>query len=84
VTATHLKEWWHRSPFAAFDIIVPGREAVHVPHPDFLTVSPSGRIAEVWLDDDRQVRLDVLLITAVEESGRNGKSRRRSRRKPRS
>ncbi|HEV3409580.1 MAG TPA: hypothetical protein VG095_04765 [Chthoniobacterales bacterium] len=83
MTVTQLREWWHRTPFLPFNIIAPGRDPVHVPHPDFLTISPKGRIAEVWLKDERQVRLDVMLITALEESARNSKrasSRRRRKR----
>jgi hypothetical protein len=83
VTATELRKFWHRAPFVPFDIVVPRRDKLHVPHPDFLTVSPSGRIAKVWFDNDEEAALDVFLITAVEENSRNGR-RKRSRRRRRS
>lgn len=76
MTATELRKFWHRAPFVPFDIIVPGREKLHVPHPDFLTVSPSGRIAKVWFDNDEEAAVDLLLITAVEENARNGRRKR--------
>ena len=66
MTATELKEFWHASPFVPFYIVLPSGEKVPVPHPDFLTVSPSGRIARVWKKGDVTVSMDVFLITSVE------------------
>ena len=80
MTATELRKFWHRSPFVPFDIVLPGRAKLHVPHPDFLNVSPSGRMAKVWLNDEDEAAVDVFLITAVEENSRT-KKKRRSRRK---
>jgi hypothetical protein len=45
MTSTELRKFWHRSPFVPFDLVIPGRAKFHVPHADFLSVSPSGRIA---------------------------------------
>ncbi len=81
MTATELKKFWHRSPFVPFDIIIPGRERLHVSNADFLSVSPSGRIAKVWLDDDDEAAVDVFLITALEENSKNTRKQRRARRK---
>ena len=81
MTATELKKFWHRSPFVPFDIIIPGRERLHVANADFLSVSPSGRIAKVWLDDDDEAAVDVFLITALEENSKNTRKQRRARRK---
>ncbi len=81
MTATKLKKFWHRSPFVPFDIIIPGRERLHVPNADFLSVSPSGRIAKVWLDDDDEAAVDVFLITALEENSKNTRKQRKARRK---
>jgi hypothetical protein len=47
-----------------------------VPHSDFLTVSPSGRIAHVWKNGDDYTAIDVFLITALEHdrpSSKRGK-----------
>jgi hypothetical protein len=81
VTSTELRKFWHRSPFVPFDITVPGRTKLHVPHPDFFTISPSGRVAHVWTKADDYAALDVFLITAVEKISRNGKRRRGSARR---
>jgi hypothetical protein len=39
MTSTELRNFWHRSPFVPFDIVITGRAKIHVPHPDFLAVS---------------------------------------------
>ena len=79
MTATELRKFWHSNPFIPFDIVVPGRPKLHVPHPDFLNVSPSGRIAKVWLNDEDEASVDVFLITAVGQNSGNGKRRRAPR-----
>jgi len=77
MTAIELKEFWHAVPFVPFSIVLPSGEKVPVPHPDFLTVSPSGRIARVWKKGDRTVSIDVFLITAVETARPMSRSKRR-------
>lgn len=81
MTATELRKVWHRSPFVPFDIVMPGNGKLHVPHPDFLTISPSGRIAHVWNKDDDYAAVDVFLITALAQTSLNGKKSQRSRRR---
>jgi hypothetical protein len=77
MTATELKVFWHATPFVPFNIVLPSGEKVPVPHPDFLTVSPSGRIAQVWKKDDVRVSMDVFLITSVETMRASSRSKRR-------
>ena len=77
MTATELKKHWHAAPFVPFKIVLPSGERVPVPHPDFLTVSPSGRIAQVWKKGDDRVSIDVFLITAVETAHHTSRSKRR-------
>ncbi len=79
MTATELKNFWHRSPFEPFDIVVPDPSKLHVPHPDFLTVSPTGRTAHVWMKNGDYAVLDIFLITALKTNSRNGKRGRTSR-----
>ncbi len=67
MTATELKNFWRRSPFEPFEIVVPGRSKLHVPHPDFLTVSPTGRTPYVWMKNGDYAVLDVFLITGLEK-----------------
>jgi hypothetical protein len=77
MTATELKVFWHATTFVPFNIVLPSGEKVPVPHPDFLTVSPSGRIAQVWKKGDVRVSMDVFLITAVETARRASRSKGR-------
>jgi hypothetical protein len=79
VTATELKKFWHAAPFVPFNIVLAGAEKLRVSHPDFLSVSPDGRIAHVWRNDDDHMAVDVVLITAIETS-RNGSKQGRRRR----
>ena len=79
MTATELKKFWHAAPFVPFNIVLAGAEKLSVPHPDFLSVSPRGRIAHVWRNDDDHTAVDVMLITAIETS-RNGSKQGRRRR----
>jgi hypothetical protein len=77
MTATELKRYWHATPFVPFKIVLPSGERVPVPHPDYLTVSPSGRIAGVWKKGDQSVSFEVIRITAVETARRASRSKRK-------
>lgn len=66
MTVQQLKEAWAAKPFIPFRIIFPGGTA-DVPHPEFISFSQTGRIASVSLPDDRFLKVDVALITALEE-----------------
>jgi hypothetical protein len=79
MTATELRKFLHRAPFVPFDIVLPGREKIPVRHPDFMSISPSGRIAKIWLNDEDEAAVDVFLITAVEGDSKNGKGKRPGR-----
>ena len=56
----------HAVPFKPFKIHLAGSKKIRVPHPDFITVSPSGRTAIVYGPKDETYTVDVLLITALE------------------
>ena len=47
MTATELKNWQRANPFVPFDILLPGEKRINVPYPDFISISPTGRLAEV-------------------------------------
>ena len=80
MTATELRKLWHATPFVPFNIILAGSEKLPVPHPDFFALSPKGRIAHIWREDDDYTVVDVMLITAVETTRNGSKSQRRRRR----
>jgi hypothetical protein len=51
-----------------------------VVHPDFISMSPSGRTVIVVHPDDSYSVLDLLLMSELEVHADNGKPRRRRRR----
>ena len=57
-------------------------KSIDVPHPDFMHLSPSGRLLILAKTDDAFEVIDVLLVTSVETISRNGKGIRRKK-KPR-
>jgi hypothetical protein len=66
MTVQHLKDTLNRTPFVPFRIYYPGGPAVDVPYRDAASMSPTGRILSVYLPDERQIHLDVALITSTE------------------
>jgi hypothetical protein len=78
--AAELKKFWHAAPFIPFNFVLAGADRLHVPHPDFLALSPDGRIAHVWREDSDYTAVDVMLITAL-ETARNGSKRQQRRRR---
>ncbi len=67
MTVQQIREPWARQPFVPFRIHYPGGAPVEVLHPETLAFSPTGRIAFIVLPDERLIRIDVALITALEE-----------------
>jgi hypothetical protein len=67
MTVQHLKDTVNTVPFIPFRIHYPGGPAIDVPHRDYISFSPTGRITFVALPDDRLFRIDVALITCLEE-----------------
>ena len=67
MTVEQVKAVKNAIPFVPFRIHYPGGPAVEVPHPDYMSFSATGRIAFVSLPDDRLIRIDVALITSLEE-----------------
>lgn len=57
----------HRArPFRPFTIHMGDGRALHVPHPEFLSRSPSGRTVIVYGNDESFSVLDLLLLTELE------------------
>ena len=67
MTVQQVQEIMHAQPFIPFRIKYPGGEPVEVPHSDFIALSRTGRIATVALPDDRWIKIDVALITSLQE-----------------
>jgi hypothetical protein len=57
----------HRSaPFRPFNIHMADGRAFQVPHPDFLSMSPTGRTVIIYQENEEFSILDLLLMTEIE------------------
>ena len=65
MTATEIRNALQKAPFIPFDLVTGDGGKYRVPTPDHAAVSPSGRIAAVFHDDDSASHLDVFLVTAL-------------------
>jgi len=67
MTIEKLKEVVHATPFLPFLIRMADGREVNVRHPDFISMSPTGRILNVFYGPkDASIFVDVLLITSIE------------------
>ncbi len=48
-----------------------------VPHPELVSLSPGGRHLILWIDDNRYVDIDVLLVESIEQASGRGRRGRR-------
>lgn len=60
------------APFRPFTIHMADGRSFHVPHPDFLSMSPSGRTVIIFQEDEEFSILDLLLMTEIEMSPSSG------------
>lgn len=54
------------APFRPFTIHLPDCRPMHVPHPEFLSIGPTNRIAVVYRGDGSASIIDVAPITGLE------------------
>jgi hypothetical protein len=75
MTIGHLRDVVKAQPFKPFRLHMGDGRALDVPHPDFVAIHPSGRVAIVFGPRDQFEIVDVLLVTSIEVE--NGARRRR-------
>jgi hypothetical protein len=80
MTAEQIRSLQEATPFQAFRVHMANGKSVNVPHPDFMNLSPTGRILIVYRADDSFGLIDTLLVTSVETLPKNGAKARRRRR----
>jgi hypothetical protein len=57
----------HRAiPFHAFNVHMADGRMFHVPHPDFLSMSPTGRTVIIYQENEDMSILDLPLMTEIE------------------
>ncbi len=66
MTAQQLRSVYKATPFRPFTLHMADGRSFHIPHPDFLSMSPSGRTAIVFQEDENFSILDLLLLTEIE------------------
>ena len=54
------------NPFRPFTVHMADGRAFPVPHPDFLSMSPTGRTVIIYQEDDEFSILDLLLMTKIQ------------------
>lgn len=66
MTLEQLRSAHRDTPFRPFTIRMADGRSFPIPHPDFLHVFPTGRIAVVWREDGTASILDVYLMTELD------------------
>jgi hypothetical protein len=66
MTIQQLRAAHRATPFRPFTIPMADGGHFHVPHPDFLSMSPTGRTVIVYQEDETFRILDLLLMTEIE------------------
>ena len=83
VTVDKLREVLGTQPFEPFTIHVADGRDVPVPHPDFVSVDPKGRVVHVFRQDGRSEFIDFVLVTSIELGDGKARRVRRNRRRKR-
>jgi hypothetical protein len=80
MTADQIRSLRDATPFRPFRVHMANGKSADVPHPDFINLSPTGRILIISRENDSFELIDTLLVTSAETLPKNGT---RSRRRPR-
>ena len=71
MTGQQLRTAHLATPFRPFTIRMADGRSFHVPHPEFLVMSPGGRTVFIFRDDEEFSILDLLLMTEIEMSSQS-------------
>jgi len=75
MTADQLRKALHARPFRSFTIYMADGRTLRVIHPEFVAISPKGRMASVYTKGDEGAdQIDLLLVTRIGPSRRRGKA----------
>jgi hypothetical protein len=77
MTVKAIQDFLEAVPFRPFTLITASGQKYVVPHQDYVTFTPSRRVALVYRDEELFSALDVLTITDIQPGGKRPKSRRR-------
>lgn len=68
MTIQQLKAAQQAVPFRPFTVHMTDGRSFHVPHPEFLSMSPTGRTVIIYQENEDFSILDLLLMTEIEWS----------------
>ena len=66
MTIQQLDTAFRARPFVAFTLLMADGRTYHVPHPEYMARSPTGRTVTVYEADDTATILDLLLMTSIQ------------------
>ncbi len=67
----------HAVPFAPFTLFLADGLSIRVPHPDFISLPPTGRTVAIYQEEERaHAIVDLLLATKLETSASPEKTNR--------
>jgi hypothetical protein len=66
MTVQQLRAAHRATPFQPFTVHMADGRSFHVPHPDFLSMSPTGRTVIIYQDNDEFNILYLLVMTEIE------------------
>ena len=66
MTIQQLRAAQHATPYRPFTVHMADGRAFHVPHPDFLSMSPTGRTVIIYQENEEFSILDLLLMTEIQ------------------
>lgn len=76
MTADAVRDRLEAEPFQPFQMRMPDGRVLAIPHPEFMSLAPTGRIAIVWKGEgERYWTVDLLLVSDLEPL--ESKARRR-------
>jgi len=77
VTIEKIRELCHAEPFRPFVLHFPDGRLIGVQHPDFVALSPTGRMISVFQQNGSESLIDLMLISDITikegRTRRNGK-----------
>ncbi len=72
MTLEYLREAQRKQPFVPFSIHMADGRSVPVPHPDFISIHPTGRLVFVHEEKGGSHVLDRMLMTEIAYSENGG------------
>jgi len=77
--SSEFKSVYRAEPFRPFVVNLADGRNIRVEHPEFMAVSPMGRSAVIYGEDDSFEVVDVMMVTSITVG--NGKAKRRTKRR---